>query len=40
MVAADQNGIRQAFTDYQLARNGFESAKDWASDIGGRKIKA
>lgn len=39
-VAKDQQGIRQAFMDYQFQRNGFEGAHDWASDIGGRKIKA
>ena len=39
-VASSQAGIRQAFADYQAQSNGFEGAHDWASDIGGRKIKA
>ncbi|GAA6062820.1 hypothetical protein JCM10212_001552 [Sporobolomyces blumeae] len=29
-------GIRQAFMDYQLGRNGFEGAHEWKSEIGGR----
>jgi hypothetical protein len=39
-VASSQEGIRKAFMDYQSQKNGFEGAHSWASDIGGRKLKA
>ncbi|GAA6015497.1 hypothetical protein JCM11491_004372 [Sporobolomyces phaffii] len=35
-VLDTQDGIRQAFRDYQYGRNGFEGAHEWKSEIGGR----
>jgi len=31
-----QDGIKQAFRDYQEGKNGFEGAHGWKSEIGGR----
>ena len=39
-VLASQSEVRQAFEDYRYAKNGFESAANWASQIGGRQLKA
>lgn len=39
-VLTSQEEVRQAFMDYQMGRNGFEGAHEWASQIGGRQIKA
>ena len=38
-VVTSQEEVYQAFEDYQKGKNGFEGAQEWASDIGGRKIK-
>lgn len=29
-----KEGIQRAFMDYRMARNGFEGAHSWESDIG------
>jgi redox-sensitive bicupin YhaK (pirin superfamily) len=39
-VVTSNEEVYQAFEDYQLGKNGFEGAQEWASEIGGRKIKA
>ncbi|KND01830.1 uncharacterized protein SPPG_03620 [Spizellomyces punctatus DAOM BR117] len=35
-VLNDRSEIMQAFMDYEMGRNGFEGAAEWASKIGGR----
>lgn len=35
-VMDTQQGIQQALKDYQRGENGFERAKGWKSEIGGR----
>ncbi|GAA5941806.1 pirin family protein [Sporobolomyces koalae] len=35
-VMDTQQGIREAFRDYQYGKNGFEGAHAWTSEIGGR----
>ena len=39
-VMTSEEEIHQAFDDYRTGKNGFLGAKDWKSDIGGRKLKA
>jgi redox-sensitive bicupin YhaK (pirin superfamily) len=36
-VMNDENGIMEAMIDYQTYSNGFERARNWASEIGKRR---